>query len=270
MLPVPHQYSSLTVACVCPQEFSFQVDGAQNLRVLVVLQPEVGKSCEDRVLGKTSIQLDPALLQKRWRRQTVSLGQVVVTLSLKYYPHPLDRPSLAPAQQQSIFCMPIGAVAQQEGVLVPHVVRCCVEEVERRGMEEVGIYRLSAATSDMNNLKTAFNTNLREAVSRLRCVDVNAVSGILKLYFRELPEPLIPTELFQSFTKALGMSPPHPPQPTHTHTHNSPLIPVLFLSVRHPRPELQECVHVVSAPVLSLGQPKHLPVPPPPPQTSVR
>uniref|UniRef100_A0A4W5K9R0 C2 domain-containing protein n=1 Tax=Hucho hucho TaxID=62062 RepID=A0A4W5K9R0_9TELE len=141
------------------QEFSFQVDGAQNLRVLVVLQPEVGKSCEDRVLGKTSIQLDPALLQKRWRRQTVSLGQVVVTLSLKYYPHPLDRPSLAPAQQQSIFCMPIGAVAQQEGVLVPHVVRCCVEEVERRGMEEVGIYRLSAATSDMNNLKTAFNTS---------------------------------------------------------------------------------------------------------------
>ncbi|KAM9406978.1 active breakpoint cluster region-related protein-like isoform 1-T1 [Salvelinus alpinus] len=187
------------------QEFSFQVDGAQNLRVLVVLQPEVGKSCEGRVLGKTSMQLDPALLQKRWRRQTVSLGQVVVTLSLKYYPHPLDRPSLAPAQQQRIFCMPIGAVAQQEGVLVPHVVRCCVEEVERRGMEEVGIYRLSAATSDINNLKTAFNTNLREAVSRLRCVDVNAVSGILKLYFRELPEPIIPTELFQSFTKALDI-----------------------------------------------------------------
>jgi hypothetical protein len=49
--------------------------------------------------------------------------------------------------------------SRQEGVLVPHVVRCCVEEVERRGMEEVGIYRLSAATSDINNLKTAFNTS---------------------------------------------------------------------------------------------------------------
>uniref|UniRef100_A0A4W5LJF2 Si:dkey-33c9.6 n=1 Tax=Hucho hucho TaxID=62062 RepID=A0A4W5LJF2_9TELE len=187
------------------QEFSFQVDGAQNLRVLVVLQPEEGESCEDRVLCKTSIQLDPGLQQKRWRRQTLSLGQAEVTMSLKYCPHPLDPPCLAPAQQQSIFCMPIGAVAQQEGVLVPHVVRCCVEEVERRGLEEVGIYRLSAATSDITNLKTAFNTSLREAVSRLRCVDVNAVSGILKLYFRELPEPLIPTELFQSFTKALDI-----------------------------------------------------------------
>ncbi|XP_052353198.1 active breakpoint cluster region-related protein-like isoform X1 [Oncorhynchus keta] len=187
------------------QEFSFQVDGAQNLRVLCVLQPEEGESCEDRVLCKTSIQLDPGLLQKRWRRQTLSLRQVEVTVSLKYCPHPLDPPCLTPAQQQSIFCMPIGAVAQQEGVLVPHVVRCCVEEVERRGLEEVGIYRLSAATSDITNLKTAFNTSLREAVSRLRCVDVNAVSGILKLYFRELPEPLIPTELFQSFTKALDI-----------------------------------------------------------------
>ncbi|XP_055756815.1 active breakpoint cluster region-related protein-like isoform X2 [Salvelinus fontinalis] len=187
------------------QEFSFQVDGAQNLKVLCVLQPEEGESCEDRVLCKTSIQLDPGLLQKRWRRQTLSLGQVEVTMSLKYCPHPLDPPCLVPAQQQSIFCKPIGAVAQQEGVLVPHVVRCCVEEVERRGLEEVGIYRLSAATSDITNLKTAFNTSLREAVSRLRCVDVNAVSGILKLYFRELPEPLIPTELFQSFTKALDI-----------------------------------------------------------------
>ncbi|KAK6292053.1 hypothetical protein J4Q44_G00378380 [Coregonus suidteri] len=203
-----HAQTHSSVSSLSPhwdQEFSFQVDGAQNLRVLCVLQPEEGESCEDRVVCKTSIQLDPGHLQKRWRRQTLSLGQVEVTLSLKYCPHPLDPPCLAPAQQQSIFCMPIGAVAQQEGVLVPHVVRFCVEEVERRGLEEVGIYRLSAATSDITNLKTAFNTSLREAVSRLRCVDVNAVSGILKLYFRELPEPLIPTELFQSFTKALDI-----------------------------------------------------------------
>lgn len=43
-----------------------------------------------------------------------------------------------------------------------------------------------------------------EAVSKLRNMDVNAVSGTLKLYFRELPEPLIPTDHFQSLSKALG------------------------------------------------------------------
>lgn len=44
----------------------------------------------------------------------------------------------------------------------------------------------------------------REAVSKLRSVDVNAVSGTLKLYFRELPLPLIPSEQFKELSDALG------------------------------------------------------------------
>uniref|UniRef100_A0AAQ6A8Q4 Rho-GAP domain-containing protein n=1 Tax=Amphiprion ocellaris TaxID=80972 RepID=A0AAQ6A8Q4_AMPOC len=149
-------------------------------------------------------QLESKTLNKRWRRQTLQLGHVEVTLSLKYCPHPLEPPS-STAQQPPVFCVSIQSVAQQQGVLVPHVVRCCVEEVERRGLDEVGIYRVSGTTSDISMLKSAFNSNLREAVSRLRSAEVNAVSGVLKLYFRELPEPLIPTELFQSLARALDI-----------------------------------------------------------------
>lgn len=43
--------------------------------------------------------------------------------------------------------------------MVPHVVRCCVEEVERRGMDEVGIYRVSGAASDISALKATFNSS---------------------------------------------------------------------------------------------------------------
>jgi len=50
---------------------------------------------------------------------------------------------------------------RQEGVLVPHVVRCCVEEVERRGLDEVGIYRVSGTSSDIGTLKAAFNSSKR-------------------------------------------------------------------------------------------------------------
>nr|XP_046237451.1 active breakpoint cluster region-related protein isoform X2 [Scatophagus argus] len=183
------------------QELSFQVDGAQQMKVLCVSQSD-GR--DDAVLGKASVQLESKSLNKRWRKQTVHLGQVEVTLSLKYCPHPLEPPG-STAQQQPVFCVPIQTVAQQEGVLVPHVVRCCVEEVERRGMDEVGIYRVSGSTSDISALKTAFNSNLREAVTRLRSAEVNVVSGVLKLYFRELPEPLIPSELFQSLARTLDM-----------------------------------------------------------------
>ncbi|XP_037615594.1 breakpoint cluster region protein isoform X1 [Sebastes umbrosus] len=183
------------------QELCFQVDGAQNLRVFCVSQ---SGGHDDAVLGKASVKLDSKTLSKRWRRQTLHLGQVEVTLSLKYCPHTLEPPS-PKAQQHPVFCFPIETVAQQEGVLVPHVVRCCVEEVERRGLDEVGIYRVSGTSSDISTLKAAFDSNLREAVTRMRSAEVNAVSGVLKLYLRELPEPLIPTEMFQSLARTLDI-----------------------------------------------------------------
>ncbi|MED6269584.1 hypothetical protein CHARACLAT_000927 [Characodon lateralis] len=183
------------------QELSFQVDGAQKMMVLCVSQSD---GQDDTVLGKTTVQLESKSLSNRWRRQTLQLGQVEVILSLKYCPHQLEAPS-SPVQQPPVFCVPIEKVAQQEGVLVPHLVRCCVEEVERRGMDEVGIYRISGTATDISSLKAAFNSNLREAVTRLRSAEVNAVSGVLKLYFRELPEPLMPTDLFQSLAKTLDI-----------------------------------------------------------------
>ncbi|KAE8279125.1 Breakpoint cluster region protein [Larimichthys crocea] len=183
------------------QELSFHVDGARDLKVLCVSQSD-GQG--DTVLGKASVQLDSQTLNERWRRQTLHTGQLEVTLSLKYCPHPL-KPPTSTTQPPPVFRVPIEIVAQQEGVLVPHVVRCCVEEVERRGMDEVGIYRVSGTTSDIGVLKTAFDSNLREAVTRLRSAEVNAVSGVLKLYFRELPEPVIPTDLFQSLARTLDI-----------------------------------------------------------------
>uniref|UniRef100_A0AAQ4PGT3 Si:dkey-33c9.6 n=1 Tax=Gasterosteus aculeatus aculeatus TaxID=481459 RepID=A0AAQ4PGT3_GASAC len=90
-----------------------------------------------------------------------------------------------------------------KGVLVPHVVRCCVEEVERRGMDEVGLYRVSGDSSDVGALKNEFNSSKKKLP--MRSADVNVVSGVLKLFFRELPEPLVPTEMFQSLDMDLRL-----------------------------------------------------------------
>lgn len=50
-------------------------------------------------------------MDKRWRRQTLQLGQVEMTLSVKYSPHPLKLPS-STVQHPPIFCVPIETVAQ--------------------------------------------------------------------------------------------------------------------------------------------------------------
>lgn len=57
----------------------------------------------------------------------------------------------------------VGFAVRQEGGLVPHVVRCCVEEVERRGMDEVGIYRVSGGALDIGTLKAAFDSSKASA-----------------------------------------------------------------------------------------------------------
>lgn len=38
-------------------------------------------------------------------------------------------------------------------------MRQCVEEIERRGMEEVGIYRVSGVATDIQALKAAFDVS---------------------------------------------------------------------------------------------------------------
>ncbi|XP_059363847.1 active breakpoint cluster region-related protein-like [Carassius carassius] len=200
----------LSAFCVTPQweeELVFQVDGAQQLFLVLVSQYENGT--QDEIVGRAVLNLDPDNMLKKWKKVTCSLGQVDVTLSIKYMPHPLEPPSTSPLVQEPVFCVPIGQVAMQESVLVPHIVRSCVEEVERRGLNEEGIYRVSGVSSEIQALKHAFNTNYRKAVSKLRTVDVNAVSGTLKLYFRELPLPLIPSEYFKELADALDIADPY-------------------------------------------------------------
>lgn len=48
---------------------------------------------------------------------------------------------------------------RRERSKVPYIVRQCLEEIERRGLEEVGIYRVSGVATDIQALKTAFDTS---------------------------------------------------------------------------------------------------------------
>lgn len=57
------------------------------------------------------------------------------------------------------FLIPFLFSSRRERSKVPYIVRQCLEEIERRGMEEVGIYRVSGVATDIQALKTAFDTS---------------------------------------------------------------------------------------------------------------
>ncbi|RKO99623.1 hypothetical protein CXG81DRAFT_7749, partial [Caulochytrium protostelioides] len=88
--------------------------------------------------------------------------------------------------------------------LPPVVVACC-QEVEKRGLDSQGIYRISGNTSLIQKLKSIYNHpdgTHSPADMTSDYMDINAVAGLLKLYFRELINPLIPFELYDEFILA--------------------------------------------------------------------
>lgn len=88
---------------------------------------------------------------------------------------------------------------------VPLVVDKCIREIEERGLEEVGIYRVAGTGSVVSALKAEFNKDVaRVDLSDPNWADINVVADALKQFLRELPEPLLTYSLYDEFITASG------------------------------------------------------------------
>lgn len=88
---------------------------------------------------------------------------------------------------------------------IPIVLRRCIEEIERRGLDIIGLYRLCGSATKKRLLREAFERNCRAVeLSPDHVPDINVITGVLKDYLRELPEPLFTRCLFQMTVDALG------------------------------------------------------------------
>ncbi|XP_058456297.1 rho GTPase-activating protein 100F isoform X2 [Malaya genurostris] len=96
---------------------------------------------------------------------------------------------------------------------VPIILRRCVEEVERRGLDIIGLYRLCGSATKKRLLREAFERNSRAVeLTPDHVPDINVITGVLKEYLRELPEPLFTKCLFQMTVDALGVCLPDDPE----------------------------------------------------------
>uniref|UniRef100_A0A665X7H5 BCR activator of RhoGEF and GTPase n=1 Tax=Echeneis naucrates TaxID=173247 RepID=A0A665X7H5_ECHNA len=196
------------------EEFEIELEGSQTLRLLCYEKcynktkqnKEDGESA-DRIMGKGQIQLDPQTLQgKDWQRTVIPMNGIEVKLSMKFTSREFSLKRMPSRKPMGVFGVKISTVTKRERSKVPYIVRQCLEEIERRGMEEVGIYRVSGVATDIQALKTAFDTNNKDVSVMMSEMDVNAIAGTLKLYFRELPEPLFTDELYPNFAGGITLS----------------------------------------------------------------
>ncbi|CAL9704357.1 unnamed protein product [Knipowitschia caucasica] len=141
----------------------------------------------------------------------------------------LKRPPLQALQEKGlikdqVFGCRLEMLCERERNTVPRFVRLCTEAVERRGLDADGIYRVSGNLAVIQKLR--FRVNHERAVTTdgrymfpsefvqeekldldgSEWEDIHVITGSLKLFFRELPEPLVPFGFFTDIVETVKMT----------------------------------------------------------------
>ncbi|EDO47441.1 predicted protein [Nematostella vectensis] len=189
------------------QDFDLEVEGTKELRIHVYSKSRYTLQRDEECgLGRIQLRRE-SLADLKKRTITIALDkQGAITLSLQYSKTRQGIERKKSVNSVGVFGVDIETVTSRESCDIPLIVIGCVREIEKRGLEEVGIYRLSGASSDVKRLKEGFDENSQSALVLVSEADIHAVAGLFKMYLRDLPEPLFTDELYDKFVKAYAMA----------------------------------------------------------------
>lgn len=131
-------------------------------------------------------------------------GQHVATSMRKANRKTNDQPSVKGSQTtgrkgrpnvQPIFGQHVESVDSRQ---VVDFLRRFVYEIDTRGLTSKGIYRVSSIKSKVDKLCNYYDQNLSSLVD-LSSFHPNIIANALKMYLRQLPEPLLTHELYEKF-----------------------------------------------------------------------
>ncbi|XP_065318124.1 rho GTPase-activating protein 44-like [Gordionus sp. m RMFG-2023] len=84
---------------------------------------------------------------------------------------------------------------------VSPIIEDCINILLEIGLDEVGLFRMTGSSPKIKKLKSAFDSgspvDMQEFIQ-----DPHVITGILKLYLRELPEPLLTFKLYDEWSNA--------------------------------------------------------------------
>ncbi|KAH9888368.1 hypothetical protein C8Q73DRAFT_794141 [Cubamyces lactineus] len=120
--------------------------------------------------------------------------------------HLLAKSTVATRDPQAVFGVELDFLLQREAPdgevqpgAIPSVLERLINEVERRGLTEVGIYRIAGAHSEVNSLRDALN---RGEWPISEATDIHAVCDLIKSWFRVLPGGMFPADLYGAILNA--------------------------------------------------------------------
>ncbi|XP_049295900.1 SLIT-ROBO Rho GTPase-activating protein 1-like isoform X1 [Anopheles funestus] len=95
------------------------------------------------------------------------------------------------------------------GEEIPLIVRSCIRVINLYGLHHQGIFRVSGSQVEISNFKEAFERGDDPLAEMTDASDINSVAGVLKLYLRELREPLFPLIYFDHFVQLAQLDSKH-------------------------------------------------------------
>ncbi|KAJ6241846.1 rho/rac/cdc gtpase-activating protein [Anaeramoeba flamelloides] len=111
-----------------------------------------------------------------------------------------QKKKIDPFETTRRFATPVELVAQRDKAEVPKILTNSVIYIKKNGLQETGIFRLSGNKNTIDQYKKEFDSGIEINFENEK--NVHNVSGLLKQWFRELPESLLTKKLYLEFINA--------------------------------------------------------------------
>ncbi|XP_061877790.1 rho GTPase-activating protein 12-like isoform X2 [Entelurus aequoreus] len=105
--------------------------------------------------------------------------------------------------KDQVFGCSLSNLCQRENTSVPTFVTTCINHVENTGLSVDGLYRVSGNLAVIQKLRFAVNHDENVELEDSKWEDIHVTTGALKMFFRELPEPLFTYGSFNDFVHAI-------------------------------------------------------------------
>ncbi|XP_013978844.2 rho GTPase-activating protein SYDE2 isoform X1 [Salmo salar] len=191
--------------------FNIELENAQHLKLVVFSWDPTPK--KNRVCCHGTVVLPALFRVTRSHQLAVKLeprGLIYVKLNLmEQWQNSLDGGYDGDRERQ-MFGVEAWRVVEREnsGLMVPLLIEKCITEIEKRGCQVVGLYRLCGSAAVKKELREAFE---RDSLGVELCEntypDINVITGVLKDYLRELPYPLITKHLYEAVLDSMAKRP---------------------------------------------------------------
>jgi len=139
------------------------------------------------------------------REQSTKAGELL--LEFRFFPNPMSKiresnylegPSNVLRRIQrtgKVFGVALQQAVRLSEYECPAPVVDCIEYLLEFGLVEEGLFRVPGDSNLVKSLRTKYDKH----ASGLVIPGIHEASGLLKLYFREMPDPIIPMRMYQPF-----------------------------------------------------------------------